>query len=112
MLLYNAVVMQLIRTALVPLIAALAFLAFSGDLLADAVCCAMGHSEVSSESSAPAETDSCPHCICATHAGTLSMPGVSAAPLPDVQPDANFLLYDEHAPDRLPAAIDHPPQLG
>ncbi len=104
--------MHSLRRFLIPLVAALAFIAFAGDIVADSICDAMGHSPTSlSESHGSGENDACGHCICATHVGTLAaVVRVTVGSLA-LSTESDLLISDEKASKAIPPAIDHPPQL-
>jgi len=91
----------------------LALFAFTGDIAADSLADARGNhcASQTSQSDSHHEKAPCAHCSCALHNGfvvastvAISVTGASGVSL--------FVVStDQSAPARLPAAIDHPPQL-
>ena len=91
----------------VRLIAALCFLVFTGDLIADALCdlgceCV---AEASHEGGAPC-------CACAVHTGAALNFGASPLVAMCLTATGAVPVADDHPPAGPPVAIDHPPQLG
>lgn len=102
--------MEVFRRSFVVLIAAVALIAFGGDMAADSFCKTVGCSEMSTPSSHQDGEDSCDHCICATHATTLPIPPSIGLATPDAL-ESSVVIAEQQAPEGSPAAIDHPPQL-
>jgi len=91
----------------------IALCAFAGDVVADSIADLRGDHCVcqSSQSDSHHEKTPCSHCSCAVHNGTaitstLTVDIVGAFPASVFYPTG-----EQSAPDGLPAAIDHPPQL-
>jgi hypothetical protein len=91
----------------------IALCAFTGDVVADSLADLRGDHCVcqSSQSDSHHEKTPCSHCSCAVHNGaviastaTVQLNGVFEA-------FVFFPASEQSAPGRLPAAIDHPPQL-
>jgi len=95
------------------LFAAFALFALAGDIVADSLADLQGDHCVSesSQSDSHQEKTPCAHCSCAVHNGSA----VAFSEAVDVADAFGASLFagsrDESAPVRLPAAIDHPPQL-
>ena len=94
-------------------IGAIAFCAFAGDIIGDAIsdaCCKECTSQSSQPDSHP-EKSPCASCSCAVHNGSAiaSSNAIQVAGAPDASlvPPA----IEPRAPDGVPPAIDHPPQL-
>ncbi len=87
-----------------------ALFAFGGDLVVDAVCDVEGHP--CKQTSQTSSQGDCTGCDCAVHCGAAlfaESDGLSLLSLTvvDFSPAEDF-----QAINALPAAIDHPPQLG
>ena len=94
-------------------LAFLASLLFTGDLVADAVAdMSQGHCDSQTSQSAPGhETAPCSHCSCATHIGAVVVADFAIQLGSDLQPATRLQGANVATPPRLAAAIDHPPQL-
>lgn len=92
----------------------LALFAFGGDIVADAMADARGEHCVS-ESSSPGpqhEKTPCSHCSCSIHNGAV-VDSISIVAILGADGSSSLVpAADKSAPRPLPAAIDHPPQLG
>jgi hypothetical protein len=91
----------------------IALCAFAGDVVADSIADLRGDHCVcqSSQSDSHHEKTPCSHCSCAVHNGTVITSTV-AVDISGAFGASVFLSSSEQsAPDGLPAAIDHPPQL-
>jgi hypothetical protein len=87
----------------------LSLFVFSGDIVADAVADMRGHAcEQTSQSS---QSTPCPVCDCAVHAGAVLF--TSLDPFSPLNTFAVAFPFSEaqRPLNKLPAAIDHPPQL-
>jgi hypothetical protein len=90
-----------------------ALCAFAGDIVADSIadlrgdhCICQGSQPDSQHEKAP-----CERCSCAVHNGTV-ITSTLAVDVIGAFPASAFLpASQQSAPDGLPAAIDHPPQL-
>ena len=90
-----------------------ALCAFAGDIIADSIADLRGDHCVS-ESSQPDsqhEKSPCAHCSCAVHNGTVITSTVAVDISGAFGASVFFSTNEQSAPDGLPAAIDHPPQL-
>jgi hypothetical protein len=91
----------------------LSLFVLGGDIVADSIADVCGHHCVSetSQSDTDHEKTPCPHCSCAVHNGAV----VASSCVVSVSCGLGESVYrptsDASAPSRLPAAIDHPPQL-
>jgi hypothetical protein len=94
-------------------LALLALLLFSGDLVADVVTdMSQGHCDAQTSQSGPCHDKApCSHCSCATHAGAVVIADFAMNLTSDLQPAVLLRGDDEATPPRLAASIDHPPQL-
>lgn len=94
-------------------LALLAMLLFSGDVIGDLVVdMTQGHCASETSQSLPNHDKApCSHCLCATHAGAIAVADFSMQIASDLQPWAFLKGADEATPARLAASIDHPPQL-
>ena len=95
------------------LIGLFALCAFAGDIIADSIADLRGDHCVSLSSQPDSQHDKAPcgHCSCAVHNGTVIISTVAV----DIDAAFQALIFlptsEQSAPDGLPAAIDHPPQL-
>jgi len=91
-----------------------ALLNFAGDIVADSIADARGNHCVSqtSHSDSQHEKTPCSHCSCAVHVGAVVIANSTVRVSRELQESVFILTGDESAPRALPAAIDHPPQLG
>ena len=93
------------------LIGLIAFCAFTGDIVADSIsdmCCAHCTSQ---QSDLSPEKAPCSHCSCAAHNGS-AIASSYAINIGGVLDGSHFLLaIEQAAPEGIPPAIDHPPQL-
>ena len=102
--------MRLLSTRLLRIIAALAFLAFGGELIADAISDST-HGCVAEASQGCGDEGDCAACLTCCHGVlALTMDRVSVAIAEGVTA-SRVLVRDEDAHDGPPSAIDHPPQL-
>jgi hypothetical protein len=95
------------------LLAALALLTFTGDLVADMVV-GMTQCDCPSETSQSAPCNDkapCSHCCCATHASAVVIGDFAMRLSSDLRPTPLLHSGDEAMPPPLAASIDHPPQL-
>jgi hypothetical protein len=94
-------------------LALLALLLFTGDLIGDVVVdMTQGHCASETSQSVPTHDKApCSHCLCATHAGAVVLADFAVRLLNDLQPSALLDGADEATPPSLAASIDHPPQL-
>jgi hypothetical protein len=94
-------------------LALLAMLLFSGDLIADALADISGGHCVT-ESSQPGsghDKAPCAHCSCATHSGAIVVADFGMSLCGNLRSGVFMTGDDEGTPPRLAASIDHPPQL-
>jgi hypothetical protein len=86
---------------------------FGGDIVADSIADACGHHCVSetSQSDTHHEKTPCSHCSCAVHNGAVVASSCAVHVSCGLEESVYLLTSDSSAPSRLPAAIDHPPQL-
>ena len=91
------------------LIASVSLVAFSGDIVADAVVDMRGHP--CEQTSQTSKQSPCTVCDCVVHCGAVLF--TAAEPLSALKLSViDFSLFDTQQPvSALPAAIDHPPQL-
>jgi hypothetical protein len=100
-------------TRLFALTGLMAFCAFAGDIVADSLADACGEHCISqsSQSNSQDEKAPCSHCSCAVHNGSVlassNVVQISGA----LDASAFVLTVERSAPDGIPRAIDHPPQL-
>jgi|SRR5581483_5464995 len=90
-----------------------ALCAFAGDIVADSIADLRGDHCVSQSSQPDSQHDNapCTHCSCAVHNGTVVTSTVAVDISVVFLASVFFPLGEQCAPDGLPAAIDHPPQL-
>ncbi|HYK24595.1 MAG TPA: hypothetical protein VEU75_08015 [Candidatus Acidoferrum sp.] len=101
------------RTRLLALTSLIALCAFTGDIIADSIADLRGDHCVSQSSQPDSQHDKspCPHCSCAVHNGTVITSTVAVDISGAFGACIFFSTSQQSAPDGLPAAIDHPPQL-
>ena len=90
-----------------------ALFAFGGDIIADSLADLRGDHCVSesSQSDSQHEKAPCSHCSCAVHNGSV-IASSDAMQVSGAQDGSRFLpTIEPLAPEGLPPAIDHPPQL-
>lgn len=101
--------MQLLRMSLLRIIAAIAFVAFSSDLVAEIACetscCGNARTEKSSHGD-----DDCTQCICITHPLTTSA-SLACVPAFALNAETNLSVIEEEALAGISPAIEHPPRL-
>lgn len=91
----------------------LAFFAFTGDIVTDAVAVVSGDHCLCEGSHSDSQPDQspCSTCSCAVHNGFM----IASASLVKISDGAEATLFAltlvQQVPPRLPVAIDHPPQL-
>jgi len=101
------------RSRLLALTSLIGLCAFTGDIVADSIAALRGDHCVSQCSQQDSEHDKapCPHCSCAVHNGTVITSTVAV----DISGGFGVSVFvstsEQSAPDGLPVAIDHPPQL-
>jgi len=98
---------------IVRVVAFSAVLIFAGDIVADSIADACGDHCVSqsSQSDSHQEKTPCSHCSCAIHNGAVVASTGTAHVMGGFEASAFLVTSDASAPTRLPASIDHPPQL-
>ena len=86
---------------------------FTGDIIADSIADLRGDHCVSQSSQPDPQHDKspCAHCSCAVHNGTVITSTVAVDISGAFGASIFFSTSEQSAPDGLPAAIDHPPQL-
>jgi hypothetical protein len=91
----------------------IALCAFAGDVVADSIADLRGDHCVcqSSQSDSHHEKTPCSHCSCAVHNGTVITSTLTVDIVGAFPPSVFYPTGQQSAPDGLPAAIDHPPQL-
>jgi hypothetical protein len=91
----------------------IALCAFAGDVVADSIADLRGDHCVcqSSQSDSHHEKTPCSHCSCAVHNGTVITSTLTVDIVGAFQASVFYPTGEQSAPDGLPAAIDHPPQL-
>ncbi len=94
-------------------LAVLAMLLFTGDLVADLVVdMTQGHCASETSQSIPNHDKApCSHCLCAAHAGAVVVSDFVIHLASDLQPSGLLKGPNEATPPRLATSIDHPPQL-
>ena len=87
--------------------------AFAGDIVADSIADLRGDHCVSQSSQPDSQHDKspCAHCSCSIHNGTVITSTVAVNIIGTFGASVFFSTSQQSAPDGLPAAIDHPPQL-
>jgi hypothetical protein len=101
------------RSRLLALTGLIGLCAFAGDIIADSFADLRGDHCVSQSSQADSqhEKSPCAHCSCAVHNGTVITSTVAVDISGAFGASDLFSTSEQSAPDGLPAAIDHPPQL-
>jgi hypothetical protein len=91
----------------------IALCAFAGDIVADSIADLRGDHCIcqSSQSDSHHEKTPCSHCSCAVHNGTVITSTLTVAIVGAFPASIFYPTGEQSAPDGLPAAIDHPPQL-
>jgi hypothetical protein len=91
----------------------IALCAFAGDVVADSIADLRGDHCVcqSSQSDSHHEKTPCSHCSCAVHNGTVITSTLTVDIVGAFSASVFYPTGEQSAPDGLPAAIDHPPQL-
>jgi hypothetical protein len=91
----------------------IALCAFAGDVVADSIADLRGDHCVcqSSQSDSHHEKTPCSHCSCAVHNGTVITSTLTVDIVGAFPASVFYPTGEQSAPDGLPAAIDHPPQL-
>jgi hypothetical protein len=91
----------------------IALCAFAGDVVADSIADLRGDHCVcqSSQSDSQHEKTPCSHCSCAVHNGTVIVSTVAVDISAAFRASVFVSTSEQSAPDGLPMAIDHPPQL-
>ena len=91
----------------------IALCAFAGDVVADSIADLRGDHCVcqSSQSDSHHEKTPCSHCSCAVHNGTVITSTLTVDIAGAFPASVFYPTGEQSAPDGLPAAIDHPPQL-
>ena len=106
--------MRLFRASrLFTLTGLIAFCAFTGDLVTDSIseACCEQHSSQTSPADRSHEKAPCSSCSCAVHNGS-AIASTNAVHVVGAQYGSHFLFaIDPSAPEAIPPAIDHPPQL-
>jgi hypothetical protein len=90
-----------------------ALCAFAGDIVADSIADLRGDHCVSQSSQSDSQHDKgpCTHCSCAVHNGTVITSTLAVDVVGAFLTSGFFPTGEQSAPDGIPAAIDHPPQL-
>jgi hypothetical protein len=101
------------RSRLLALTSLIGLCAFTGDIIADSIADLRGDHCVSQSSQPDSQHDKspCAHCSCAVHNGTVITSTVAVDISGAFGASIFFSTSEQSAPDGLPAAIDHPPQL-
>jgi hypothetical protein len=101
------------RSRLLALTGLIGLCAFAGDIIADSIADLRGDHCVSQSSQPDSqhEKSPCAHCSCAVHNGTVITSTVAVEISGTFGASVFLSSSDQSVPDRLPAAIDHPPQL-
>jgi hypothetical protein len=91
----------------------IALCAFAGDIVADSIADLRGDHCLcqSSQSDSHHEKTPCSHCSCAVHNGTVITSTLTVDIVGAFPASIFYSTSEQSAPDGLPAAIDHPPQL-
>jgi hypothetical protein len=86
---------------------------FTGDIIADSIADLRGDHCVSQDSQPDSQHDKapCAHCSCALHNGTVIASTVAVDISAAFRASVFVSTSEQSAPDGLPTAIDHPPQL-
>jgi hypothetical protein len=90
-----------------------ALCAFAGDIVADSIADLQGDHCVSQRSEPDSQHDKapCTHCACAVHNGSVITSTLAVDIMATFFESVFLPVGEQSAPDGLPAAIDHPPQL-
>src|SRR5215468_2111883 len=90
-----------------------ALCAFAGDIVTDSIADLQGEHCVSQSSQTDSQHEKAPcgHCSCAVHNGTVITSTVAMDISGAFGASVFFSSTEQSAPDGLPVAIDHPPQL-
>jgi hypothetical protein len=101
------------RSRLLALTGLIGLCAFTGDIIADSIADLRGDHCVSHSSQPDSQHDKspCAHCSCAVHNGTVITSTAAVDISGTFGASVFFSTSEPSAPDGLPAAIDHPPQL-
>jgi hypothetical protein len=100
-------------TRLFALAGLIAFCALGGDIVADSMsdaCCEQCTSQTS-QSDSHNEKSPCSSCSCAVHNGSAIASNSAVHIGAALDGSLFFLTIEASAPDPIPPAIDHPPQL-
>src|SRR5262245_11300774 len=102
-----------VRSRLLVLTSLIGFCAFTGDIIADSIADLRGDHCISqgSQSDSQHEKAPCAHCSCAVHNGSVITSTVAMDISGAFGASVFFSSTEQSAPDGLPVAIDHPPQL-
>jgi len=100
------------RTGFLRVLAFLAMLLFAGDLLGDSMAeiCQKRCADETSQSAPCSDEGPC-QCICTAHVGAVIATDFAIDFGSELQPAKFLAAPNAPAPQRLVAAIDHPPQL-
>jgi len=90
------------------LCALVAFVVFTGDIVADAIHDASGACATESQDGGH---DSCPACACPTHTGSVISPDAIALHEYGIAASQRLPITDDQPAVGVAPAIDHPPQL-
>jgi hypothetical protein len=98
---------------LLALTGVVALCAFASDIIADSIADLRGDHCISqsSQSDSQHEKAPCAHCSCAVHNGTVITSTLTVDIVGAFAASVFYPTSEQSAPDGLPAAIDHPPQL-
>jgi hypothetical protein len=90
-----------------------ALCAFASDIVADSIADLRGDHCVCQGSQSDSHDEKTPssHCSCAVHNGTVIASTLAVDVIGAFLASAFLPASEQSAPDGLPAAIDHPPQL-
>jgi hypothetical protein len=97
------------RSRLLALTSLIGLCVFTGDIIADSIADLRGDHCVSQDSQH--DKAPCAHCSCALHNGTVIASTVSVDISAAFRASVFVSTSEQSAPDGLPSAIDHPPQL-
>jgi hypothetical protein len=106
--------MRSLRTSrLFALTGLIALCAFASDIVADSIADLRGDHCVCQSSQSDSHDEKMPssHCSCAVHNGTVIASTLAVDVIGAFLASAFLPASEQSAPDGLPAAIDHPPQL-
>jgi hypothetical protein len=101
------------RSRLFALTGLIAFCAFAGDMVADSIAdaCSEHCMSQTSESDSQQEKEPCSHCSCCVHGGSAIVSSSALQISGALQPSVFVPALEHSAPNGIPPAIDHPPQL-